>query len=54
MSLIYNDDWFEMVDEGEKYDKNRFAVVRKLFIKLNQKFYKDNVSFDCGIPTKIS
>lgn len=46
MSLIYNDDWFEMVDEGEKYDKIRFAVVRKLFIKLNKEYNGAEVSFD--------
>lgn len=47
MPFIYNDDWFEMVDEEEEYDKIRFAVVRKLFIKLNEKYYKhSNVSFE--------
>lgn len=38
MPFIYNDDWFEIVEEDEIYDKLRFAVVRKLFVRLNKEY----------------
>lgn len=38
MTCIYNDDYFEVVDSDEEYDKSVFAVVYTIFIRLNEKY----------------
>lgn len=39
MPFIWDDLYWHVVGNNEEYDKNRFAVVRKLFIQLNKKYY---------------
>lgn len=34
MPFIWDDDKYQLVDNDDEYDKNRFVVARKLFISL--------------------
>lgn len=36
MPFIWDDNQYHFVDDEDEYDKNRFVVVRKLFITLNK------------------
>lgn len=37
MPLIWDDNQYQLVDEDDEYDKTRFVVARKLFVKLNKR-----------------
>lgn len=39
MPFIWDDLYWHIVSKDEEYDRNRFAVVRTLFVQLNAKYY---------------
>lgn len=37
MPLIWDDNQYQLIDDDDEYDKNRFVIARKLFVTLNKK-----------------
>lgn len=36
MPFIWDDNQYHFVDDEDEYEKNRFVIVRKLFVMLNK------------------
>lgn len=55
MPFIWDDNKYQLVDDEDEYDKNRFVISRKLFISLkddetavstvNQVLFNNNIEF---------
>lgn len=42
MPFIWDDAIYRVVDDKKEYDKKRFVIVRKLFVRPNTKWQKIN------------